>query len=156
MATAPAQTPTTLRITRTYAAPREKVFRAWTEPQTLGKWFAPSDEYRTAVTELDVRPGGRYNIEMRHEGKVYSVRGIFRVVRPPEKLVFTWQWENEPDRGDAGDTLVTVDLFDRAGRTELVLTHERFPSETLRDEHEKGWTGCLGRLERLLGTGGTR
>jgi uncharacterized protein YndB with AHSA1/START domain len=150
MAIAPAQAPTTLRITRTLAAPREKVFRAWTDPQTLERWFAPSDAYRTTVPELDARPGGRYKFEMHHEGKVYSMWGVFREVKPPEKLVFTWQWDEERDRGDAGDTLVTIELFERGGATELVLTHERFPSETARDQHNKGWAGCLDRLEKLL------
>lgn len=148
MAIAPAQAPTTLRITRTIAAPREKVFRAWTDPEALARWFAPSDAYRTNVPELDLRPGGRYRVEMLLADKIHRVGGTYREIRPPEKLVFTWKWENEP--AHAGETLVTVELFDRGGSTELVLTHERFADEASRNEHDKGWAGCLERLERFV------
>ncbi len=124
------QSPTSLRLSRTFAAPREKVFKAWTDPKALTKWFAPSDQFETKIPQLDLKPGGR------------------REVRAPERLVFTWRWESEP--GDAQDTLVTVEFRDRGDSTELVLTHERFPSEGARDEHKKGWGGCLDRLEKLV------
>jgi uncharacterized protein YndB with AHSA1/START domain len=138
-----------LRIARTLPAPREKVFRAWTDPQAIARWLAPGDDFRTTVFELDLRPGGRYRIEMREGGKSHVVAGTYREIRPPERLVCTWRWENEP--AHAGETLVTLEFFERDGATELVLTHERFEDPASRDEHEKGWAGCLGRLARFLG-----
>ncbi len=142
-----AETQTTLRLTRTFAAPREKVFRAWTEAEALKRWFAPSDKYVTRIPVLEARPGGRYRIEMETEGKVHTVVGTYREVKPAEKLVFTWKWETEPQHGD---TLVTIEFFDHGEKTEVVLTHEKFPSEAARDEHNKGWTGCLDRLEKYV------
>lgn len=147
MATVSQETPT-LRIARTLAAPREKVFRAWTDPQALARWFAPGDDFRTTVFELDPRPGGRYRIEMLEHGRPHRVAGAYVEVRPPEKLAFTWAWESEPEHGE---TLVTLEFFDRGGATELVLTQERFPTEASRNEHDKGWAGCLDRLAASLG-----
>jgi len=148
MATAETQTPTALRITRTLRAPREKVFRAWTDPQAIARWFAPGDDFRTTVFELDLRPGGRYSIEMLQGDQPHRVAGTYVEIRPPERLVFTWKWENEP--AHAGESLVTLELFDRGGSTELVLTHDRIAEQASRDEHEKGWGGCLARLENFV------
>ena len=143
-----APAPASLRITRTYPSPRERVFRAWTDARALTRWFAPTDEFRTEVVELDVRPGGRYRVDMIQGERKHRVTGKYIEVRPPERLVFTWQWENEPAEGF--ETLVTIELFDRGGSTELVLTHDRFPDGASRDEHEKGWNGCLDRLGRYV------
>ncbi len=147
MATPQAATPTALKITRTVPASREKVFNAWTEAEALKSWFAPSDKFVTRVPVLEVRAGGRYRIEMELEGKVHTVVGTYQEVKSPERLVFTWNWETEPQHGD---TLVTIELFDRRGKTEVVLTHEKFPSDAARDEHNKGWAGCLDRLGQYV------
>lgn len=71
-------------------------------------------------------------------------------MKAPERLVFTWLWEDHPNLGDSGDTLVTVELFDRGGRTELILTHEGFVSEAAREDHATGWEGCFHAIQRLL------
>jgi uncharacterized protein YndB with AHSA1/START domain len=148
--TSPA-TETTLRLTRTLPAPPEEVFRAWTEREALKSWFAPSLEFETTIHELDVRPGGRYRVEMKSpEGQVHVVAGIYREVTPPRRLVYTWRWETPSSLG-AADTRVTLDFHDRpGGGTELVLTHENFPGAPARDEHDKGWNGCLDRLGRYV------
>ncbi len=136
------------RITRTFPHPRERVFRAWTEPEALKQWFAPTDDYTTTVPVFELRPGGGYRVEMRHKGgNVHTVAGAFREVKAPERLVYTWKWVDQPD---AVETLVTVQFRERGGSTEVALTHELFPSEAARDEHDKGWTGCLDRLARSL------
>ena len=147
MATQEVQAPISLKITRTFPVPREKVFKAWTEAEALKRWFAPSDKYVTRIPVLEVRPGGRYRVEMETEGKAHIVVGTYREVKPPEKLVFTWKWETEPQHGD---TLVTIEFLDRGGKTEVILTHEKFPSDAARDEHNKGWTGCFDRLGQFV------
>ena len=139
----------TLRLERTFAAPRERVFRAWTDPAELARWFAPTDEHTTKVIALEARVGGTYRVEMHApSGNVHTVTGTFREVRPPERLVFTWTWEGK----DMGETLVTLEFRDRGGSTDLVLTHELFPTQEARDEHSRGWDGCLRRLAKLTGT----
>ncbi|HSS44215.1 MAG TPA: SRPBCC domain-containing protein [Thermoanaerobaculia bacterium] len=147
MASPQTSAPIALKVSRTFPAPREKVFRAWTETEALKSWFAPSEKYVTRIARLDVRVGGAYRIEMEIEGKAHIVAGTYREVNPPERLVFTWKWETEPRHGDS---LVTIEFLDRGGKTEVILTHEKFPSEAARDEHNKGWTGCLDRLEKFL------
>jgi uncharacterized protein YndB with AHSA1/START domain len=147
MATPQEEAPIALRLTQVFRAPREKVFRAWTDPEALKNWFAPSEKYVTRIPRLDVRVGGAYRIEMEIEGQAHIVTGTYREVSPPQRLVFTWKWETEPKHGD---TLVTIEFLDRGGKTEVILTHERFPSETARDEHNKGWAGCLDRLGLFL------
>lgn len=148
MATLDAKAQTTLQLTRTFAAPREKVFRAWTDPQEVKRWFHPPG-YETPSAEIDLRVGGKYRLGMRKlpDGEVFYLSGTYREVRRPERLVYTWQWEAEPE---LGATLVTVEFHDRGGSTEIVLTHELFPTEKARQEHEQGWGGGLDNLGKIL------
>ena len=147
---------TSLQIKRTYIATREQVFRAWTNPDALKKWFGPSDDFKTPVAEVDLRVGGTYRIQMiAPNGESHAVGGIYKEISSPEKLVFTWMWE-EGVSCDGGppeppvETLVTLEFFERGNETDVVLTHERFPNVGSRDKHNEGWAGCLGRLEQGL------
>ncbi len=148
---APQIVPVTLRLARTFAAPPDKVFKAWTEPEALKRWSAPG-AMTAPLAEVDVRVGGRYRIHMQApDGTLHRVTGIYREVDPPRRLVYTWAWEEKPAEGE---TLVTVEFHDRGGRTEVVLIHERFPNEAVRDQHESGWTGCLAKLATVVSQGG--
>jgi uncharacterized protein YndB with AHSA1/START domain len=136
-----------LQIKRVIEAPRERLYRAWTNPQELMRWFSPTDQILVHKVEVDARPGGRYRIEMLKEGKTIVVSGVYREVRPPERLVFTWAWQEwEP----GWDSVVAVELRDLGHSTELVLTHELFPSAEERSRHERGWNGALERLGQML------
>jgi len=140
----------TLHISRTFKAPCHKVYEAWTMAKTLSQWFAPSDEMKTEVLELDVRVGGRYKIRMEEGGsdcEFHTVGGEYLSITPNEKLIFTWKWE-----GDDGNTemLLTLEFIDKGDTTDFLLTQERIPSEEARDAHNEGWTGCLTRLDNLL------
>jgi uncharacterized protein YndB with AHSA1/START domain len=140
------QAPPPLIVTRIFAAPRDRVFKAWTDPNQLARWFSPADDY-TVKAQVDLRVGGTYRLEMRHSGgNVMAVFGTYREVIVPEKLSFTWQWE-----GGAGpDTLVTIDFAPVGNSTEITMTHQKFTDLETRDKHNDGWLGCFGRLERLL------
>ena len=145
----PKPSPTiTLSLTRTFAAPREKVFLAWTDPEELKKWFGPVG-YSTLIAEVDLRPGGRYRLGIRKlpNGDIFYLVGMYREVRPPEKLVYTWFWESEAEQGE---TLVTVEFRARGNSTEVIVTHELFLTEKARDDHDKGWNSCLDRLPEAL------
>lgn len=139
---------TRLHLKRVFAAPRDKVFQAWTDPQALTRWWGPPG-YATPTASVDLRPGGGYRFGMRKlpDGDIFYLSGIYREVRWPERLVYTWRWEAEPE---SGETLVTVEFRELAGATEVVVTHELFPSEKARGDHDKGWNGCLDRLTDLL------
>ncbi len=148
MASAKSSTETTLNLRRIFKAPRQKVFRAWTDPEELKKWWGP-EGYATPSAEVDLRVGGKYRLGMRKlpNGEIFYLSGVYREVRPPERLVYTWRWESEPAMGE---TLVTVEFREAGESTEVVLTHELFPTEKARDDHSRGWNGCLDRLARAL------
>jgi uncharacterized protein YndB with AHSA1/START domain len=137
----------TLKLRRTFAASRERVFRAWTTPEEMKKWKAPGP-MTTPLAEVDLRVGGRYRVHMREpDGALHRLVGVYREVDPPRKLVYTWSWEESPEQGE---TLVTVEFLDRDGATEVVLTQELFPSDDVRSRHEHGWAGCFDKLAQAL------
>lgn len=156
MATKTSSPNTTLQLTRTFAAPQEKVFRAWTDPQALMQWFAPSDEFSTPFADVDLRVGGQYRIQMKApDGQSHTAIGTYREIVTPEKLVFSWAWEagggcGDSATGEPSETIVTV-LFQGQGDSTLVtLTHEFFQNSQERDKHHEGWTGCLNRLAKVV------
>jgi uncharacterized protein YndB with AHSA1/START domain len=105
----------------------------------------------TAVTEVDLRVGGRYRIHMREpEGKEHRVVGVYREVDPPRRLVYTWTWETDPI---VTDSIVTVEFNERGGSTEVVLRHEKLPTVEKRDGHNAGWVVCLEQLETVVTSG---
>ena len=143
----------TLTARRILKAPPARVFQAWTDPAQLRRWFAVSEGYTTPLAEVDLRVGGRYRLGMQPPGstQVMMVWGEYQEITPPDRLIFTWQWEGAAS--DEATTLVTVTINPHTQGTELVLSHERFGREASRDEHAAGWTGCLNHLERLLAGG---
>jgi uncharacterized protein YndB with AHSA1/START domain len=145
---APSPANITLQIKRTFRAPREIVFRAWTDRAELARWFAPSAEYSTVVPELDFRVGGRYRIEMHHkDGNIHRVSGTYQKIVPPERVVFTWGWDRD---SSPEDSVVTIEFQDLGDSTEVTLTHERLPNLEERDKHAHGWNGCMDQLARIL------
>jgi uncharacterized protein YndB with AHSA1/START domain len=155
MADKPGAPNQTLCLTRLFHVPRKRLFAAWTDPQTLMDWFSPSNDYSTPQAEVDLRVGGRYRIEMKGaDASLYTVMGLYREVRPAERLVFTWTWAGKGYGGQGltefYDTLVTLDFRTVPGGTELTLIHERFPTTEERDRHRSGWTGCLDHLSAIL------
>lgn len=140
---------TVLVITRVFEAPRALVFKAWSEPEHLVRWWGPVG-YTVPSCELDCRPGGIFRCVMRSpEGKENRLRCVFREVLAPELLVFTWAWLDED--GNAGhETLVTLTFEEQGAKTKLSLHQEAFESITARDQHQGGWTGCLDSLGDYL------
>jgi uncharacterized protein YndB with AHSA1/START domain len=148
--TAP-ETVAALHLERTFTAPREEVFRAWTDPQAMTQWFG-SRFMRKPDAEADVRVGGRYRITMKSRtGWTFHCVGTYVEVEPPERLVYTFSWENMGALTPGmGDSLVTVEFRDLDGSTEVHLTHELRDSRWLRGFHHWGWRRSLDNLERLL------
>ncbi len=134
-----------LTLTRILNAPRERVFAAWTDPALLAQWFMPAPGFTTTATN-DLRRGGSYSISMRNpNGTLHAATGKYMEIVPPERLVFTWSSVQDPAL--ATDTLVTVQLRDLGGKTELTLVHTQLPTAESAQRHEGGWTGCLNNFQ---------
>lgn len=136
-----------LVIRKTLAASCRRVFAAWTDPEMIKQWFAPSDAMTVPVAETDVRVGGEYLFVMRNsEGETYSPRGVYEEIIADRKLVFSWRWADSNVV-----TRVTVELQPTDdSATELTLTHERFADSAMQERHAEGWNACLSRLSALL------
>ncbi|HEY4229531.1 MAG TPA: SRPBCC domain-containing protein [Thermoanaerobaculia bacterium] len=145
----PTNSETPVRVSRTFEANRQRVFRAWTDPELLIRWFADDDSDMT-VRALDLRVGGRYRFEGTKSGHKWTIEGVFREVKPPERLVYTWGFPENPEFGEPGETTVTVDFRERGKATEVTVTHEGFTNAVARSEHNKGWIGCLDRLGTVV------
>jgi uncharacterized protein YndB with AHSA1/START domain len=136
-----------LTLTRRFAAPPEKVYAAWAEPQKLAQWFGPGAvEEGSVKADIDLRAGGRYRISFTSNGTYNEVGGVYREVVPNRRLVFTWAWHSTPER----ESLVTITIKPEGRGTLLTFLHEQFADETARNNHERGWTELLGKLESYL------
>jgi uncharacterized protein YndB with AHSA1/START domain len=138
-----------LTLSRTFAARREHVFAAWTEPEQIKQWFGP-DTCEVLEAYVDLRIGGEYHFRATSpQMGEFSMRGEYREVIPPAKLVYTWQIENDPDFVDR-ETRVTVEFLDIGDSTEVRLTHENLPSADSVKNHEHGWSGSFDKLEKMF------
>jgi uncharacterized protein YndB with AHSA1/START domain len=137
-----------LTLKRRIKAAPAQVFKAWTDPEKIVRWFGPRDTVAGSVrAQIDVRPGGRYRIGFEtDDGERHQVGGVYREVVPDTRLVFTWAWQSTPER----ESLVTVTIAADGDGSLLTLHHEQFFDEKARAGHERGWTGTLDRLERLF------
>lgn len=147
-----------LQLSRVFDAPRELVFKAWTDANQFQQWFGAAACEGSSLNSVkaDVRMGGKYRLQVRRaDGEHWTTVGTYREVKPPERLVFTWQFEKDGSGEEFGEVeppemLVTVEFKARGKQTELVLTHEKFASVESRDRHEDGWGRCLNELGKFI------
>jgi uncharacterized protein YndB with AHSA1/START domain len=132
-------------ITRVFDAPRALVFKAWTRPEHLSRWWGPHG-FTVHVCEIDFRVGGAWHIRMRSpQGVEDRQRGVFREIIEPERIVFTYAFEDE-DGARGHETIVTVTFAEAGGKTRLTVHQEVFESVEVRDDHVRGWGEALDRL----------
>ncbi|SCX44064.1 SRPBCC domain-containing protein [Variovorax sp. EL159] len=137
-----------LTLRRHYRVSPDKVWRAWTDPQALKRWFGPDEIIAVPLAEVDLRVGGRFRVTMHAaDGETHDVSGTYLELVPHRKLVFSWAWRSTPER----QSRVTVRIEPDAEGCELVLMHEQFFDAAARDAHRHGWTGALVKLEGWLG-----
>jgi uncharacterized protein YndB with AHSA1/START domain len=137
-----------LTLTRRYPVAPEKVWRAWTDPEAVKKWWGPGPGEPVSLAELDVRVGGRFRIVFGGaDGRAHECAGVYREVAPNRRLVFTWCWPNStPER----ISVITIVFKEAQMGTELTFKHEQFFDEKARDDHRRGWMGSLGKLAEFL------
>ena len=142
----PAERPS-LTLTRRLDAAPENVYAAWADPQRLMRWFGPATvEQGSVKADIDLRVGGSYRISFRANGGYHEVGGVYREVVPNRRLVFSWAWHSTPER----ESLVTISIRPEGSGTLLVFNHAQFVDEQARDNHERGWSEFLVKLESYL------
>lgn len=143
-------------ITRTFDAPRALVFKAWTDPRCLARWWGPKGCVST-IHEMDVRVGGSLRLEMHGaNGAVYPCHGIYQEIKEPERIVLSGPMDCGVGCG-AGvppRSVVTVTFAEKGGKTTLTI-HARFETDedrrrTAETGYFEGWTSTLERLEDEL------
>lgn len=146
----------TLILRRLLKSPQERAFRAWTTPEHIQQWMRPEPGMVIPLVRMDLRVGGKFRIQMKNpEGEYFTAVGEFREVTPPERLVYTWDWEKDGGGNDFGEvegkaSLITVEFLKRGEQTEFVMTHTRFATVQSRDGHAEGWTRALASLAQFL------
>jgi uncharacterized protein YndB with AHSA1/START domain len=141
-------------LTRVFDAPRALVWRAWTDPKMMAQWFGPRG-FTSTVPELDVRVGGVLRIIMHGpDGNDYPMKGVFREVVAPERLVFTnIAIDNDGNHLLEGETMVT--LAEHNGKTTLTLKTHAVGLVPIAPKMlagmEAGWTQSIDKLEELMG-----
>jgi uncharacterized protein YndB with AHSA1/START domain len=141
----------TLRLERTFRAPAQAVFDAWTSAEMLRLWWPAGSDWETPVADVEPRVGGGLRLVMRSpNGEEFGGRGEYVELSPPVRLAFTWTWDGH-ERHE-GTQLIEVDLEDRAdGTTHVVLTNRGIADEESRRSHREGWDASFDNLDRVLG-----
>lgn len=137
-----------LVVRRQMAVPRERVFQAWLDSESLAHWMRPAGTSHATVT-VDPRVGGGFRIVM--EGAPHGCvehTGEYLAIEPPSRLSFTWISKHTEQR----PTVVTIEFHERGTGTELVLTHRGLPPREV-EGHRQGWTDILQVLEAVLTRG---
>ena len=140
----------TLVIERTFQAPAQAVFDAWTSEEVMRRWFYGQPGWETPEAQVDLRLGGNVRVVMRDpvKGTEHGGGGHYTEIDPPSRLVFTWTWDS-----DERETLIELDFEEADGATTVRLTHNNLRDRESVLSHEDGWTTCLDNLGRALEVG---
>lgn len=132
-----------LTLTRIFDAPRDLVFKAWTDSAMMSRWFFPGD--MVCHASCDFRVGGSYRLEIQdRDGNQYPHHGEYRDIVDQQRISFTWTSKS------VQDSLVTLDFEDLDGQTRLTLVHQHLVEPAQRENHNQGWQSCLANLDRFL------
>jgi uncharacterized protein YndB with AHSA1/START domain len=139
----------TVRVERTFAAPVEAVFDAWTNPEVLKRWWKADPSHEVTIAALDVRAGGAYRLEMhRPDGEDMVVYGTYREVTRPDRLVYSWAWEGTGPYANHESEVAVTFAEPEPGRTIVTIEHAGLLDDDSRAAHAHGWNGVLDSFER--------
>jgi uncharacterized protein YndB with AHSA1/START domain len=141
---------TTLRMERTFEAPAERVFDAWTSEEVMRRWWHAGHDWETTEASVDLRVGGALRVAMRnpHDDAQYGGGGEYTEIDPPTRLAFTWTWD-----GDSRRQLIEIDFDEMDGVTRVRFTHRGLWDEEAVASHEDGWGTAFDNLARTLASG---
>jgi uncharacterized protein YndB with AHSA1/START domain len=137
----------TLHLERSFQAPAQAVFDAWTSEEVLRRWFHGEHAWDTPAAAVDLRVGGAVRVVMRDPDKdvEHGGGGHYTEIEPPTRLAFTWTWDDD-DR----QTLIEIDFEEVEGATKVRFTHSNLRDAESVRSHEGGWSNCFDNLERAL------
>jgi uncharacterized protein YndB with AHSA1/START domain len=141
----------TLRMHRTFAAPVEAVFDAWTSEEVLRRWFHAEYDWETSAASVDLRVGGAVRVVMRDPatGQEVGGGGHYTEIDRPQRLAFTWLWDRERIR-----TLIEITFEATDEGTRVDFTHSGLWDEEAVRGHEGGWSRCFDNLDEALRSAG--
>ena len=137
----------TLRIERTFQAPAQAVFDAWTSEEVMRRWWHAEHDWETSEASVDLRVGGEVRVVMRDPGEdaEYGGGGRYTEIDPPRRLAFTWLWDDNPTR-----MLIEIDFEEADGATTVRFTHSGLWDEEAVRSHDGGWSRAFDNLDRTL------
>ena len=136
-----------VRIERTFDAPAEDVFDAWTNAEVMRRWFHCEEDWSTPQAEVDLRVGGEVRIVMRRpDGNEAGARGRYSLIERPQRLVMTWTFDDDP----SNEQLIELTFSESDGATTVVMVNSGISTDARREAQDWGWRGCLRELERAL------
>jgi uncharacterized protein YndB with AHSA1/START domain len=137
-----------VRIERTYDAPAEDVFDAWTSPEVIERWFRPGRDWKAPSAEVDLRVGGTVRVVMRApDGSEEGAGGEYTLIDRPHKLAFTWTFDVDP----SDQQMIELEFTERDGVTTVLFVNSDISHPKRRDDQEYGWGLCFDNLEQALG-----
>ncbi len=148
-----------LHITRVFDAPRELVWKVWTDPEHMKHWAGPR-QFEARHIESDPRPGGKWRLCLHSDG--FDIGdgqlreldlwqgGENREVVEPECLVYTFKWDESPGLSANVETVVTVTFEENNGKTTMNFHQAFFVTAGDRDGHDRGWNSCFDKLGDYL------
>jgi uncharacterized protein YndB with AHSA1/START domain len=136
-----------VRIERTFDAPAEAVFDAWTSPEVMRRWFHVAPDWETPDAEVDLRVGGTIRVLMRRpDGTEHVIAGEYTQIDRPRRLVFRCTFSDDPST----EQLIELTFSESDGSTTVVLINSGISTDVRRDAQHWGWDGCFDQLERVL------
>jgi uncharacterized protein YndB with AHSA1/START domain len=137
----------TLQMERTFHAPAQALFDAWTSEEVMRRWWHAEHDWETTVAEVDLRVGGELRVVMRnpHEDVEYGGGGRYTEIDPPRRLAFTWLWDDTDTR-----QLIELEFEEAGGATTVRFTHSNLWDEESVRSHENGWGKAFDNLARVV------
>jgi uncharacterized protein YndB with AHSA1/START domain len=136
-----------VRVERTFDAPIEAVFEAWTSPEVMRRWFHVEPDWQTPEAQVDLKVGGAFRVLMRRsDDSQVSITGHFTEVDPPRRLVLEVVFSDLP----SNEQQIELTFTESEGCTTVLLVNSGIATDERRDAEDYGWRGCLDQLGRTL------
>src|SRR3954451_4708665 len=136
-----------LRIERTFDAPIEDVFEAWTSAEVMRRWFKPRQGWGTPSAAVDLRVGGAIRVVMRDpDGAEVGARGEYTVIERPHRLAFTWTFDDDP----SNQQMIELEFTEEDGATTVLFVNSNISNGELRCQQYSGGQACFDNFERAL------